>query len=203
MKNLFEKDIIKKSNIYVKNLFEFFDNRYFFHKYEHSFGVAKRAYELWIEEWLDEDELELLIISWLFHDTWFIIQYDENEKFWAKIAKNFLENIWYDKWKINIIENIILATIIDKNPNNIYEEIIKDSDLDNLWREDFFEKLENLKKEIELVKNINLDEKSYKKSVLYLIENYNFFTKTQKKQRLEKKQENIEKLKELIKNYKK
>jgi predicted metal-dependent HD superfamily phosphohydrolase len=133
----------------------------------------------------------MLVLSWLFHDTWFIVEYDNNEIYWAKIAKNFLKNIWYNNKKIFIIENIILATIITKKPENILEEIIKDADLDNLWRNDFFEKSQNLKKEIEKIKNIKLDKISWNTSVLELIKNYSYYTKTQKKEREEKKLENI------------
>jgi hypothetical protein len=46
----------------------------------------------------------------------------------------------YPKEKINIVENIILATIVTRQPNNILESIIKDADTDNLGRIDFFDK---------------------------------------------------------------
>jgi hypothetical protein len=38
----------------------------------------------------------------------------------------------YPEEKIEKIEKIILATRVSHNPTNIYEEIIKDADLDNL-----------------------------------------------------------------------
>jgi hypothetical protein len=39
----------------------------------------------------------------------------------------------YPRDKIKLIEEIILATSLDyKTPKNIYEQIIKDADLDNL-----------------------------------------------------------------------
>jgi hypothetical protein len=38
----------------------------------------------------------------------------------------------YPEEKIEKIEKIILATRVSHTPKNIYEEIIKDADLDNL-----------------------------------------------------------------------
>jgi uncharacterized protein len=64
----------------------------------------------------------------------------------------------YSNKKIEIIEKIILATSPNNTPKNILEKIIKDADLDNLGREDFFEKSHSLKKEIEIVKKIKIND---------------------------------------------
>jgi predicted metal-dependent HD superfamily phosphohydrolase len=61
-----------------------------------------------------------------------VIQYEDNEEIGAKIARNFLKSMLYPEEKIKIIEKIILATKPDSKPHNIYEEVIKDADLDNL-----------------------------------------------------------------------
>jgi HD superfamily phosphodiesterase len=72
-------------------------------------------------------------LAGIFHDTGYIIQYNDNEVIGAKIAQNYLKSILYPNDKIKLIEKIILATDIDyTEPKNIYEKIIKDADLDNL-----------------------------------------------------------------------
>ena len=171
---------------------------HYYHQYEHALEVANRCYELWKKEWLNEDILESLVIAWLFHDVWFIIQYDNNEYIWATMAKNYLRTILYPEDKIKLIEELIIATIYTREPQNLLEEIIRDADTDNLWRDDFFEKWERLKKEIECIKKIKiLDPDWYHYSIKFLRE-HKFQTPTEIKERQIKKEENLKKLEEKV-----
>jgi len=190
--------LIKQIEKYVNILLMPLENHYF-HQFEHALDVKTRAIEIAKKEWLTEDEIELLTISALFHDTGFIIQYDDNEYIWAKIARNYLRWILYPEEKIKEIERIILATRPNyKNPVDILEKIIKDADLDNLWRDDFFEKENNLKKEIETIKWIKLKKPDWHHATLDLMNNYKYFTKSAKEDRENKKQKNTSKLKQMI-----
>ena len=134
----------------------------------------------------------------MFHDTGFIVEYDNNEPIGAKIAKNYLRSTGYDRADIYIIENIIIATRLEEKPKNIYEQIVKDADMDNLGRDDFFEKSDKLKQEIEHIKNISLDNKKWDASNFTLISTHTYYTKTQHKERDKKRQENMQKLKEVL-----
>ena len=98
--------------------------------------------------------------------------------------------------KINLIEEIILATDPDyKKPKNIYEEIIRDADMDNLWREDFFDRSNNLKKELELIKHIKINDPDWSHASIELLKEHEYKTNAQKTERDMKK---IENLKEMI-----
>ena len=190
--------LIQQAENYVNILLLPLEN-YYFHQFEHALEVKEKAIEIWKKEWLKDDELELLALAWLFHDTWFIIQYDDNEYIWAKIAQNYLRSILYPEDKIKIIEELILATRPKYNtPKNILEKVIKDADLDNLWRDDFFEKEHNLKKEVETIKKIKIKKPDWHHATLDLLENYTYFTESSKKERGEKKKQNMEKLKLMI-----
>ena len=132
--------VLQKAKKYVNKLLVPLEKHYY-HSYKHAIEVMERAIYLWEKEWLSKDDLEILWLAWLFHDTGFIIQYDKNEPIGSKIAQNYLKSILYPQDKIKKIERIILATDPDyKTPSDIYEKIIKDADMDNLWRKDFFEK---------------------------------------------------------------
>ena len=72
---------------YVNMLLWPLENHYY-HQYWHALEVMERCIYLWKNEWLSGEELEILALAWLFHDTWFIIQYDDNENIWAWIARN-------------------------------------------------------------------------------------------------------------------
>jgi predicted metal-dependent HD superfamily phosphohydrolase len=172
----------------------------YYHQYEHALDVMTRAVYLGEKEWLTNEDIEVLALAWLFHDAWFTIQYENNEYIWAKIAQNYLKSKFYSIEKIKIIEKLILST--DPNystPSNILEKIIKDSDLDNLWRDDFFLKWEKLKKELETIKKIKIKAPDWHHSSLDFLWNHRYFTNTQKNERSEKKKENEEMLKGMIK----
>lgn len=191
-------EILKNAMVYVNKLLIPLENMYY-HQYNHSLEVMERAMYLWEKEWLNEEEIEMLWLAGLFHDTGFVIQYDDNEYIWAKIAKNYLKSILYPEEKILLIEEIILATIYDyKNPKNIYEEIIKDADLDNLWREDFFDKKDAVKRELEIMRNIKIKDPEWNHGSLELLKEHKFYTKTEQKEREKQKLENRKVLEEMM-----
>lgn len=193
-----ENIVIRRAMDYVNQMLIPLENHYY-HQYSHALEVMDRAVYLAEKEWLNEDEIELLAIAGLFHDTGFIIQYDHNEQVWAKIAQNYLKSMLYDKDKIKQIEEIILATDPDYNdPKNIYEKIIMDSDLDNFWREDFFDKMDNLHEERETIKNIKLRDPGWKHWVIDFLAEHKYYTKTQIAERGEQKKKNISRLQSMI-----
>lgn len=192
------KNMIKGAMQYVNNLVVSLE-KYYYHHYEHALDVMNRAIYLWEKEWLDKSDIEILALAWLFHDTWYVIEYDGNEKFWAKIAQNYLKTILYPSDKIEKIENIILATSPNYlEPKDILEKIIKDADMDNLWRDDFFKKWNDLKKEIEIVKRIKIKDPDWLHSALNLMKHHSFYTYTQNKERESKKIENEKVLEEIM-----
>lgn len=186
--------IIKKAKKYVNKLLVPLEQHYY-HSYNHAIEVMERAVYLWKKEWLNNEDLEILALAWLFHDTWFVIQYDNNEPIWAKIAANYLKSLLYPNKKIEIIRRLILATDSDyKNPTDIYEKIIKDADMDNLWRDDFINKANSLKKEIEIIKQIKIMDPDWNHWLVDLLKEHQYKSFTQKIERDKKKNENLQKM---------
>lgn len=193
-----DNKVISRAKEYVNQLLVPLEQHYY-HQYSHALEVMERAVYLAREEWLNDDDIEVLALAGLFHDTWFIIQYDDNEPIWAKIAQNYLKSMLYDRDKIKLIEEIILATAPSyKNPKNIYEQIIIDSDLDNFGREDFFDKMENIHRERETIKNIKLLDPDWKHWVIDFLAEHKFFTKTQKTERNSQKAINQTELEKMV-----
>ena len=189
-----EKNILWNAKKYVNLLLSPL-NKHYYQSYEHAIDVMQRAIYLSEQENLPVDEIEMMALAGLFHDTGFIVMYDKNEPIWAKIASNYLKSINYDKNKIKLIEQIILATDPDyTNPKNIYEKIIKDADMDNLWRDDFQKKSNDIKKELETVKKIKIKDPEWHHSLVDLLISHKFNTDVQRKERDKKKQENLNKM---------
>ena len=190
---------VKRAMEFVSQLLIPLENHYY-HQYEHALETMERSIYLAKNEWLNDDEIEILAIATLFHDTWFTIQYDDNEYIWAKIARNYLKSMLYPEDKIKLIENIILSTNVKyENPKNIFEKIIKDADLDNLWRDDFLDKSSDLKRELEAIKNIKIKDPEWKHWSIHFLAKHKYFTKTQKKERNKMKDLNKLKIEKMLK----
>jgi len=195
-----KNDIIKNIERYVNTLLLPLENHYF-HQFDHALEVKQRAWEIGKKEWLNEEEIEMVEIAALFHDTGFVIQYEQNEEIWSKIARNYLKSILYPENKITIIQRLILATKPEyRTPIDLLEEVIKDADLDNLWRDDFLDRWNDLKKEMEMIKKIKLKDPEWRHASLDFISNHSYFTKSQIKERESKRNENAQKLEKMIKD---
>ena len=190
-------DILSGAKKYVNKILLPLE-QYYYHSYYHALEVMERAMYLAEKEWLKEEEAEILWLAGLFHDTWYIIQYDNNEYISAKIAQNFLKSILYPMEKILQVESIILATSPYYKPQNIQEEIIKDADLDNLWRDDFMKRNNDIRKEIEVVKNIKIKDPDWIHASVELLKEHQFRTKSQRRERDKKRIDNLNMLEEKL-----
>jgi HD superfamily phosphodiesterase len=160
--------------------------------------VMVRSQYIAEKEGVWEDEIELLCIAALFHDTGFVIEYDNNEAIGAKIAQNYLRTVLYPEEKIRRIQELIMATDPEVEPRNLLEKIIKDADMDNLWRDDFFDISEKLKLERETIKRIKIKDPEWHHASLDIVQWHRFYTPTQIQERNEKLQKNLEKLREKL-----
>jgi len=182
---------------YVNYLLLPLDHHYY-HHYEHALDVMVRSQYIAEKEGVWEDEIELLCIAALFHDTGFVIEYDNNEAIGAKIAQNYLRTVLYPEEKIRRIQELIMATDPEVEPQNLLEKIIKDADMDNLWRDDFFDISEKLKLERETIKRIKIKDPEWHHASLDIVQWHRFYTPTQIQERNEKLQKNLEKLREKL-----
>ncbi len=198
---MLQSNIVLKAKEYIKILLFDIDksNWYFYHNLEHTLDVFERASYLAYKEWLDEELKELIQISALFHDVWFADQYDENEPLWAEKAQDFLIKENFPEDKIDIIKNTIIDTIPSKIPSSKLWFIIKDADMDNLWRQDFFEKNKNLYKELKIIKNLDVDKQTWLENSLKLLKSHKFYTQTQQEERTEQFVKNKKELERRVK----
>ncbi len=189
---------VLKAKEYVSKLISPLKEKWYeFHNLDHTLSVYKRASYLAIQEWLDEEMQEIVQLAALFHDTWFVKQYDNNEPIWAEIAEKWLKEQNYPEDKIDIIKQTILATIPDdKEPESILQKIIKDADLDNLWNKSFTRCNLKLKQELESIKWLDISVNERLKNTYNFISWLKFHTQTQIKER----QKTFEENKKVLKN---
>jgi predicted metal-dependent HD superfamily phosphohydrolase len=174
----------------------------YYHHPEHTFGdVLPHAQELAELEHVDIEGLFLLKVAVVFHDTGFTKVYANNESIGAEIAETALKSFGFLDFQIVTVKNMIMATRISKNHSehiqsageSILEQIICDADLDNLGRDDFFQKGEDLRKELTFQGKVVNDNDWYLQQIT-LLKSHSYYTKSAHSLRDAGKEKNLRKL---------
>lgn len=161
-----------------------------YHSVSHIEDVIQASREIGIAEGLSEEDLVLLETAALFHDTGFLYGSKDHEEKSCEIAQEYLPNHDYSQEKIDLIKGMIMATKIPQSPNNHFEEILADADLDYLGRDDFFTIGDKLYEELAMFGMIS-SERDWNLLQERFLENHHYFTKTAIENRAAKKAENL------------
>jgi uncharacterized protein len=169
-----------------------------YHNVAHTLDVLKHAIKIAEKEGIKNDEeLFLLKVSALYHDVGFLDIYTGHEEVSCSIASDELPNLGFTKGQVDLVCGMIRATKVPQQPQTKLEEIICDSDLDYLGRDDFFKIGEGLYKEF-LIQNIVSNEREWNELQVRFLENHHYFTNTSKQCRQQVKQMNLEKVKQKL-----
>ena len=169
----------------------------YYHNVKHTVDVVTEVELIGWAEGLDDEGILLLKTAALFHDAGHIIAYDDHEYHGAQLARSFLPDYGYSEEQIEQICRIIMATKLPPQPDDIYQKIICDADLDYLGRSDMIPVSNTLYKELSEQDKIGtLNE--WNKLQLKFISGHSYFTKTARSLREVNKQKQIERIKRLI-----
>lgn len=165
-----------------------------YHNIDHTLDVLDKTIKIAAGEGVkSERDLLLLRSAALYHDSGFLFVYKNHEERGCEIARNDLVK-FFNTEELNRICGMIMATKIPQTPHNIFEEILCDSDLDYLGRDDFEPISQNLYKEF-------IDFGILKKDVVWdqvqigFFESHHYFTKTTINTRQEMKNKHLQQLK--------
>jgi uncharacterized protein len=168
-----------------------------YHSLGHIKDVYSSAENLAALEKVTGDDLTLLLTAVLFHDSGFLVQQKEHESIACDIARKYLPEYDYTEEQIERICGMIMATRIPQTPHNKLEQIICDSDLDYLGRDDFFTIGNTLYDELCMYGIISTENEWNKLQVKFL-ESHHYFTRSAKKLRQAKKDEHLRLIKAKI-----
>lgn len=87
---------------------------------------------------VSNDDMLLLLTAALFHDAGYLIRYENNETIATEMTREILPDHGFSWNQIDTINELILATRMPQQPNNLLEKVICDADLSTLGRGDFF-----------------------------------------------------------------
>ena len=171
-----------------------------YHGPHHTKDVMKAAERIGLAEGIGKEELMLVKLAALFHDSGFLNKYQNNEFEGAKLAKRELPRYGFTDAQVEIVVNMILATKIPQDPKNHLEEILCDADLDYLGREkDEFEMISSSLAQ-ELIDMKILKSMEYWDPIqIKFLESHNYYTKTCIEIRRPNKIERLREIKDRLK----
>ena len=169
-----------------------------YHNLQHTLDEVVPAADLLatLEKVPDEDRLLLLTAAY-FHDVGFIHQRDGHEQVGIQLAKQNLPRFGYSPAQIAVIHGIIQATHLPQSPRTHLERIIADADMDDLGNENFWQRSNDLRQELNNYGTQYTDEEWYA-SQLRLMESHHYFTDSERLLRDALKQQHILELKRLL-----
>lgn len=119
----------------------------FFHDFVHTLETTEIARSIAQALEVSEEQLELLTLAALFHDTGYTEAYEGHEEASTVMARDFLSARGMAPEALAAIEGCILATKVPQQPKNLLEEILVDADLYNLASEQHLGKAKALRRE--------------------------------------------------------
>lgn len=171
------------------NLSEF----YYYHNYEHTLYVIEKVVEIGLYEKCTNEELELVTIAAMWHDTGYIKTYKDHEEESCKLARHYLPGYGVPAADIAKICGMIMATEIPQMPKTKLEEILADADLEYLGSSYFEIKADKLFNELQHL-NPSLTAEEWNKAQISFLQKHHYFTGFCKENRESIKQMYLNKL---------
>lgn len=180
-------------NLILRKLKEELPGELSYHNIEHIEDVLQSAVKIAEHEKISREDIQLIRIAALFHDSGFITSPKNHEEIGCSIARATLPSFGFDDHQIEIICGMIMATKIPQTPKTPLEKIICDADLDYLGRDDFYSIGKRLFEEmktrgfVETEREWNLIQKTF-------LESHRYHTSYAKQNREVKKQEHLQEI---------
>jgi len=188
----------EKAESNIKNMLEHEMPDLPYHNIDHINLVLSTVMVIAKEENATGEEIKMLRIAALLHDSGFIRSAKNHELHGAAIAREILPEYGFSLQQIKTIENMVMATKLPQTPDTHLERILCDADLDYLGGEDFEKEAGKLFEEfkqqgmVETEREWNLVQKTFFESHRYHTE---YCKKNREANKQERYQEIVSKLK--------
>lgn len=192
--------ILQKAEAYIFQLHkDILFQQHDYHNYNHTLRVINGLNELIVAENISTNDAEIVLLAGWFHDSGHYHNCDCHEQKSSEIAIQFLNKEKYPDDKITQVAQLILATQIDHEPQNLLEACIKDADFIHFADSNYYEISLLLKKEIEHACQKELSELEWNISNKdFMLNKHRYYTDYAKKQWHVKKEKNLFKVLERI-----
>ncbi|MBN2773005.1 MAG: HD domain-containing protein, partial [Prolixibacteraceae bacterium] len=173
-----------------------------FHTFEHARDIVKNAEFIGNHSGLNEDQMNMVKLSALFHDVGYVFQDIDHESKSAETAREFLSSKGIDEDQIKKVEGCILATKVPQNPQDEISKVLCDADLMHFATGEYFEKAEKLRKEWKRTGLYDFNKKDFNLNSIGFFKKHHYHTEYGKTVLEENKKKTLEQLNENIKMHK-
>lgn len=198
MKNI-DIDILKQTEQYVTGLYESGgENNLVYHSLAHTRNVVDHANEIAAHYDMSEKDIIILNVAAWFHDVGHLFQNPSgHEEKSAEMMRNWIETKDIYAALADDIADTIRHTQVDRQPDNLLQEIIKDADTYHFGTRELKGMDKLMRKEMKL-RNLNTFLMDWDKNTLMLLERHQFYTDYAKNMLDRGKKKNIEKLRKKL-----
>ena len=189
--NRVDADLVREAGQFVTKLFsDKLSDNISFHGFDHARYVVESSEFIGKNSGLTDDELKLVKLCAWFHDAGFAIDPENHEEESAKIAAACLASKGADEELISIVRNNILATRIPQQPKDLVARVLCDADLMHLAEEDYFERIDKMRKEWANLSGEKISKRKFHKISVKFFQKHEYHTDFAKKE-LQPKKEKI------------
>lgn len=195
-------DLLSKTEDFVTHLLaNDLDSNFLYHNLRHTQRVVKSTKELLDSYDLNGKENEAISLAAWLHDTGYTKGIETHEKASCAIATEFLKEQEYCSEQIGQVCSLIMSTERSHEPQNLYEEIMRDADTSHLGQSSYADTSEMLREELSLLGVAEISPNEWGKANIKMFQTeHRFYTDYAKENWQEGKDNN---LKKLVKNLKK
>lgn len=180
---------------YVLNYFgEHHDRDLVYHDLQHTKDVVANAIRIADHYQLNDKDFFIVVAAAWLHDIGYFIDKMNHEEAGAAAADALLKRFNVDAALIEQVRGCVTATKLPQKPTGLLQEIVCDADLFHLGTEQFSDRNKLLRKEISLIKHIDLDKKQWRKKNIEMLQSHKYFTDYAKLLLNNQYQKNLDKL---------
>jgi predicted metal-dependent HD superfamily phosphohydrolase len=186
---------LEKVKQYIFNLFEEeLDAVYTYHNYDHSILVLESVNQIAKNSELKEEDILILQIAALFHDSGFISGKENHEANSQKIAKQYLLSEGFSEEFIAKVNLCIASTEMGFKSEDPLAMILQDADMSGLGSKNYPTITEKLRLELNNTREVKISKKEWLAGNLKFLKECNYNTPAAKQLYDDQKNANLKKL---------
>jgi len=190
-----EPEVLDISNFVKELLIKNLSDNFSFHNFDHANYVAEKSEFIGKKCGLDESDINLIKASAWFHDTGYTIDPNNHEEESIKIAEEYFINKNFSEEIIEQVKKCIISTKITEIPEDNLSKVLCDADLMHLTEDDYFERVNKMRKEWKNLSGEKIGKRNFYKTSLNFFKKHDFYTDYGKTELYPKKEQIFEKLK--------
>ncbi len=192
-------EIVNKAEDYIKNLYATHPHELLlFHNFNYTTQVAKCAGKLAHEEKLEDDEIQIVLLTAWFLNIGYLFDFVNQIDQSIRVVKKFVQEQSYPEEKIEIVNKAVEIVLKNKKPENNIEKVLSDANNSIFSSEDFLLWVKYHRQERNYFVKPKITRRSFWQTMIGLLKEHEYCTPSAKNLFQKGKSENIEKINLLL-----